>query len=181
MRVRKIALMRSIVIAGQRVKMADARRLVEKVGGTNVSSIGATGNLLFDSDKRPHDLELQLERECEAFYGRATEMVVKSQDQWRKLLAANPFPEQAVQAPARLLVWAMRTPLTDDGLEQLRRRAVGAERVQRTESGDFYVWFGEGQISRSKIPAGFGLNKLGAIGTNRNWNTAVKIRDALAD
>lgn len=175
----KVALMRSIVINGQRVKMEDARSLARQVGGADVRSVIATGNLLFRSSKEPRTLEHDLENACERFYGRATEMVVKTAEEWRKLLAANPFPEEAARTPSRLLVWAMRVPLPDHGLEQLRRRAQGAERIERVASGDFYIWFGEATISESRIPAGFNLKALGAVGTNRNWNTAVKISQML--
>jgi uncharacterized protein (DUF1697 family) len=175
----RVALMRSIVINGQRVRMADARALAERVGGDDVQSVIATGNLLFRSSKPPRLLEQELEAACQAFYGRATEMVVKTGEQWRSLLAANPFPEEAAQAPARLLMWAMRTPLPDHGLEQLRRRATGSERIERTADGDFFIWFGEASISESRIPAGFSLKALGAVGTNRNWNTAVRISRTL--
>jgi uncharacterized protein (DUF1697 family) len=175
----RIALMRSIVINGQRVKMADARALVERVGGMQVQSVIATGNLLFRSNKAPRVLEQELEAECQAFYGQATEMVVKTAEQWRSLIAANPFPDEAARAPSRLLVWAMRDPIPDSGIAQLRRRAVGDERVERTPEGDFYVWFGEAPISGSRMASGFGLKSLGAVGTNRNWNTAIKIARAL--
>jgi uncharacterized protein (DUF1697 family) len=171
--------MRSIVINGQRAKMADARSLVERVGGSDVQSVIATGNLLFRSSKGPGALERELEAACEAFYGRATEMVVKTAEQWRSLLAANPFPDEAAVVPSRLLVWAMRTPLPDRGLEQLRQRARGNEQVERTPDGDLYIWFGDGDVSASKIPAGFGLKALGAVGTNRNWNTVRKIAGTL--
>lgn len=175
----KVALMRSIVVNGQRAKMADARALVERVGGTQVQSVIATGNLLFRSDKAPRVLERELEAECEAFYGKATEMVVKTVEQWRSLLAANPFPDEADRTPSRLLVWAMRDPIPDAGIAQLRRRAVGDERVERTAAGDFYIWFGEAPIPESRMASGFGLKALGAVGTNRNWNTAIRIARAL--
>jgi uncharacterized protein (DUF1697 family) len=175
----RIALMRSIVINGQRVKMADARALVERVGGMQVQSVIATGNLLFRSNKAPRVLEQELEAECQAFYGQATEMVVKTAEQWRSLIAANPFPDEAARAPSRLLVWAMMDPIPDAGIAQLRRRAVGDERVERTPEGDFYVWFGEAPIPESRMASGFGLKSLGAVGTNRNWNTAIKIARVL--
>ncbi len=175
----KVALMRSIVINGQRVKMADARMLTERIGGTAVQSVIATGNLLFRSEKAPRVIERELEAECEAFYGRATEIVVKTAEQWRSLLAANPFPGEAARTPSRLLVWAMRDPVPDSGIEQLRRRAAGGERIERTREGDFYVWFGETPISESRMASGFGLKALGAVGTNRNWNTATRIARTL--
>jgi len=73
----------------------------------------------------------------------------------------------------------MRDPLPDSGLKQLQARATGAERLARTREGDLYIWFGEGNISDSKIAAGFDLKALGAVGTNRNWNTMAKVARVL--
>jgi len=171
----RIALMRSVVINGRRVKGGEARGLAEAAGGTDVRSIVATGNLLFRSRKAPATLQRELEAACAALYGQPTEMIVKTADQWRALMKANPFPERSEASPARVLVWAMREPLPDSGLDQLRRRAAADEAVERTTSGDIYMWFGGVDPNASKLPAGFGLKSLGAVGTNRNWNTAQKI------
>lgn len=175
----RIALLRSVVINGRRVKGEEARGLAEAVGGTDVRSVIATGNLLFRSRKSPATLARELEAACAALYGQPTEMIVKTADQWRALMQANPFAERSKASPARVLVWAMRDPLPDSGLDQLRRRAAADEAVERTRSGDIYMWFGGDDPNASKLPAGFGLKALGAVGTNRNWNTALKITAAL--
>lgn len=175
----RIALMRSILINGRRVKGEEARGLAEAVGADDVRSVGATGNLLFRSRKAPATLRRELEAACAGVYGRPTEMVVKTVDEWRALLQANPFPERTAAAPARVLVWAMREPLPDAGLDQLRRRASADEQVERTRSGDIYMWFGGADPNASRLPAGFGLKALGAVGTNRNWNTVMKITAVL--
>jgi len=175
----RVALMRSILINGRRVKGEEARGLAEDVGGTDVRSVGATGNLLFRSRKAPAVLERELEAACARLYGRPTEMVVRTAPAWRALVAANPFSEQSAQAPSRVLAWAMRDPLPDIGLEQLRRRSGPEERVERTTDGDIYMWFGQADVAASKLPAGFGLKALGAVGTNRNWNTMMKITAVL--
>lgn len=175
----RIALMRSVVINGRRVKGEEARGLAEAAGGTDVRSVVATGNLLFRSRKAPATLQRELEAACAALYGQPTEMIVKTADQWRALMEANPFPERSEASPARVLVWAMREPLPDSGLDQLRRRAAADEAVERTTSGDIYMWFGGDDPNTSRLPAGFGLKSLGAVGTNRNWNTAQKITAAL--
>ncbi|HEX8661081.1 MAG TPA: DUF1697 domain-containing protein [Brevundimonas sp.] len=174
-----IALMRSVVINGRRVKGEEARSLAEAAGAAGIRSVGATGNLLFRSRKAPATLERDLEAACAALYGQPTEMIVKTADQWRALMKANPFAERSETSPARILVWAMRDPLPDSGLDQLRRRAAADEAVERTTSGDIYMWFGGHDPNASKLPAGFGLKSLGAVGTNRNWNTARKITAAL--
>lgn len=170
-----IALLRSVVIGGRRVKGAEARGLAETAGATDVRSVGATGNLLFRSRKAPATLQRELEAACADLYGRPTEMVVKTAAEWRALMAANPFPAESARKPSHVLVWAMRDPLPDSGLAQLRRRASAEERVERTAQGDLYMWFGGADPNASKLPAGFGLKSLGAVGTNRNWNTATKI------
>jgi len=176
-----IALLRSMVVNGHRVKGEEIRDLATAVGATDVRSVGATGNLLFRSRKAPARLERELEAACADLYGKPTEVVVKTAAKWRALLKANPFPDHAAAAPARLLVWAMRDPLPDAGLEQLRRRASAEEAVVRTASGDIYMWFGGDDPDTSKLPAGFGLKSLGAVGTNRNWNTVTKITALLEE
>ena len=175
----RVALLRSMVINGHRIRMADVRGFAEQAGGRDVRSIIATGNLVFRSRKAPRTLEHELEAACQAFYGKPTEVVVKTAEEWRALIAANPFETEAEQAPARLLVWAMRDPLPDTGLAQLLRRAQGDEKIQRTGAGDIYMWFGHDSLRDSKLPGGFGLDSLGAVGTNRNWNTAMKISAVL--
>ena len=174
----RIALLRSMVIGKRRVSGADVRALAEAAGGTDARSVIATGNVVFRSRKAPATLEREMEAACAAAFGQPTEIVVKTADEWRTLLAANPFSKQAGTAPARVLVWAMREPLPDAGLDQLRRRASPDETVVRTACGDIYMWFG-GDIEASKLPAGFGLKSLGAVGTNRNWNTVMKITAVL--
>ena len=174
----RIALLRSMVIGKRRVSGADVRALAEAAGGTDARSVIATGNVVFRSRKAPATLEREMETACAAAFGKPTEIVVKTADEWRALLAANPFSKQAGTAPARVLVWAMREALPDAGLDQLRRRASPDETVVRTACGDIYMWFG-GDIDASKLPAGFGLKSLGAVGTNRNWNTVMKITAVL--
>lgn len=175
----RIALVRSIVIARQRLSNDVLLDWGSAVGGRDCRAIGATGNLVFRSRKAPATLERELEAACARHFGGTTEIVVKTGEQWRALIAANPFIDEAAAVPAHLLVWAMRTPLPDAGLVQLERRARGDERIARVASGDLFMWFGAGEIAQSKLPAGFGLSQLGAVGTNRNWNTARRISDAV--
>lgn len=176
----RVALLRSMVIAGRRIRGEEVRGLALAAGGTDVRSVGATGNLVFRSRKGVDRLVQELEAACAAEYGRPTEIVVKTADQWRAFIAANPFKTQSRDQPARVLAWAMRDPLPDAGLAQLRRRAGPDERVERTADGDLYMWFG-GEIAASKLPSGFGLKALGAVGTNRNWNTVSKITAVLEE
>lgn len=175
----KIALLRSVVINRQRVKMKDLREIASRATGAETHSVISTGNLIFYSELDSALLEKLIETGLREFYGGSTDVIVRTVNQWRKLLESNPYQIEALDLPSRLLVWIMRTPIPESGIIQLRSRAHGNELIGRTDEGDFYVWFGETPIEDSKIPAGFGLKYLGAIGTNRNWNTAKRITLAL--
>ncbi|MES2057835.1 MAG: DUF1697 domain-containing protein [Pseudomonadota bacterium] len=175
----KIALFRSMVIGDRRLTREALLRIANAVGGADARTVIATGNLLFRSRKSVGRLTRELEAACAEEYDRATEIVVKTAEEWRTMLAANPFAAEALETPSRVILWAMRDPLPDHGLEQLHRRARGTERIERIASGDFYCWFGDGEIADSKLIGGFGLKSLGAVGTNRNWSTATRIGAAL--
>jgi uncharacterized protein (DUF1697 family) len=171
----RIALLRSMVVNGHRVTGKDARDLAEAIGAVNVRSVLATGNLVFLSRKSPATLTRELEAECEKRFGKPTEIIVKTQEEWMKLIAANPFVKGARSQPSRVLVWVMRSPVPEKGLAQLRRRAARSEKIVRTADGDFYIWLGRRERDATKLVSGFGLKSLGAIGTNRTWATVSKI------
>lgn len=169
-----------MVIGGRRVTGADLRALVEAVGGKDAKPVLATGNVVFRSATSAAALTKALEAACEARFGKATEVIVKTEAQWRALTGANPFKRQAKATPSRVLLWVMRSPVTAAGLAQLRRRADASEKVRRVVGGNFYIFFGRPNRDDTKIAAGFGLKTLGAVGTNRTWTTLAKITDAIA-
>jgi uncharacterized protein (DUF1697 family) len=177
----RIALLRSMVVNGHRVTGADVRALGESAGGTDVRSIAATGNLVFHSAKSPAVLTRALEAACEKRFGKPTEIIVKTGRQWRALVAANPFKRHAKETPNRVLAWIMRSPVTTKGLTQLRRRATSKELIRRVTGGNFYIFFGNPNRDDTKIPAGFGLKALGAVGTNRTWTTVMAITKAMEE
>lgn len=176
----RIALFRSMVINGHRISGADVRALAEAAGGADARSVLATGNVVFRSAKSAAALTKALEAACEARFGKPTEIIVKTEAQWRALTGANPFKRQAEDTPSRVLLWVMRSSVTAAGLAQLRRRAVASEKIRRVVGGNFYIFFGRPNRDDTKIAAGFGLKALGAVGTNRTWTTVAKITDAIA-
>ena len=175
----RVALLRSMVVNGRRVTGEDVRKLVEAVGGTEARSVLATGNAVFRSSKSGAALTRELEAACAERFGKPTEVIVKTEAQWRTLVAANPFKAHAKKTPNRVLAWVMRSPVTATGLAQLRRRADASEKIRRVAGGNFYIYFGRPNRDDTKLVAGFGLKALGAVGTNRTWTTVSKITDAL--
>lgn len=176
----RIALLRSMVITGRRITGDDVRAIVKAAGGEDTRSVLSTGNAVFRSSKSAAALTKALEAACEARFGKPTDIIVKTEAQWRALIAANPFRRQASETPARVLLWIMRSPVTAPGLAQLRRRADPTEKIRRVTAGNFYIFFGRPNRDDTKLAAGFSLMSLGAIGTNRTWTTVSKITEAIA-
>lgn len=167
----RIALLRSMVVNGHRVSGADARALAEDAGGEGARSVMATGNVVFHSRKSTMTLTKDMEAACEKRFGKPTEIIVKTSEEWDQLVAANPFRTEAKKTPNRVLAWVMRSPVPAKGLAQLRRRAVASEKIRRIVTGDFYIFFGRPNRDDTKLVGGFGLKSIGAVGTNRTWTT----------
>ncbi|HEV7694141.1 MAG TPA: DUF1697 domain-containing protein [Hyphomonadaceae bacterium] len=177
----RIALLRSMVISRHRVTGADVEALAEAASGTDARAVMATGNVLFRSRRSPATLAKDIEAACKARFGQPTEIIVKTGEEWRALVAANPFKAAAKKTPNRVLVWIMREPVPPNGISQLRRRAHASEQITRLASGDFYIHLGMPNRDDTKLVGGFGLNHIGAVGTNRTWTTVAAITKALEE
>ncbi len=85
-----VALIGSINVGGNRVKMDALRSALERAGFTGVSTVSASGNVLFDDDGRD-DAELRIAELLETDLGIETFVIVRSRVQLAAALAENPF------------------------------------------------------------------------------------------
>src|SRR5689334_8721599 len=112
----RIAFLRSMVINRHRITGADVEALAQAAGGTEARSVMATGNMIFRSRRSPAALIKDIEAACKARFGQPTEIIVKTAEDWRALVAANPFKAAAKKTPNRVLVWIMREPAPVSGI-----------------------------------------------------------------
>ncbi|HSX57241.1 MAG TPA: DUF1697 domain-containing protein, partial [Sphingomonas sp.] len=105
-----IALLHSISIGDRRrLVMAEWREMMESIGLERPRTLIATGNALFDSDGATiGQLEDKLETAFAQRFGRHIDTIVTTAAQWRRLAAANPFPEEAARDGTRVAVRVMR-------------------------------------------------------------------------
>jgi len=174
-----IGLLYSIVIdAKRRVVMSDLRAIAENLGYRNVRTQVSSGNLVFENEETSVPaIEQALERAFAAFYGKHVDIIVKTADEWRRLVAANPFPKESEAAPDRVGIRIMRDPLRPDLADFLRPYQTDGERVALI---DGHVWTHfPGQISLSKLAGQLTPKRMGGIGTARNWNTVKRLGEML--
>ena len=169
-----VALLRGINVGGGRkVPMAELRGVAESLGLFRVRTLIASGNLLFDSDGTPAELEAALEGAVERQFGFPVDIMVRTAGQWSGYVAANPFPEEAAAAPKFLLLYIGKEEGAEAAVAYLAARAAPEEKVAG-EGSAVWIYFANGG-GRSKLASG---PKPG-LWTGRNWRTALAIKEML--
>src|SRR4051812_35384322 len=93
----QIALMRGINVGGKKlVAMGTLREMFESLGFVEVRSLLQSGNLVFGGGKRSGgSIEEVLENESVGRFGWPIAFFVRSAKEWERIVAANPFVEEA--------------------------------------------------------------------------------------
>jgi len=175
----RIALLRAVNLAGVNVVgMADLREFMTSLGLENVTTLLQSGNVVFRSDAAADRLEQQLERASEKRFGARIEFFVRTAAEWKAMIAANPFPQEAKADPAHLIAGVLKTAPTAAMVKALQEAIKGRE-VVRAKGRCAYIVYPDG-IGRSKLTSALIEKTLGTRGTGRNWNTVLKLA-ALAE
>jgi uncharacterized protein (DUF1697 family) len=171
-----VALLRGVNIGGHnRVAMAELRRLCERIGLEDVRTLLQSGNVVFRSDERDAGkLETRLELETAKRLGVKPAYFLRTADEWASLVKRNPFREEAVRDPARLIAVLMREAPKPSAIAALRAAIPGREQVDARGGREAYFFYPDG-MGRSKLTPALVERHLGGSGTARNWNTVLKL------
>jgi uncharacterized protein (DUF1697 family) len=177
-----VALLRGINVGGRnKVAMADLRKVVESLGHGDVATYIQSGNVVFTSrDTDTGAIAAELGRALEEPLGARSGVVVLSRAELAKVVADNPFPDEA---DPRLIHAIFRS--SEVGAEEAATVAA-AERRARDKGGRDQVKI-VGRAVYLRTPDGFGRSELAAQlvrrdpaaedqgGTARNWATVTKL------
>ena len=170
--IHRIILFRGMNTGGVRAPVGEQRAMAEEMGLKNPRTLQASGNLVVESGKATAALETDIEREMERRFGLKVAAVVRTPEQWAKLIAANPLPKEAAAHPAKVVVMVMKDGITPGALEAVQALCRDGERVEAVD-GVLYFWFpngqGQSEIFKKATPRMLGM------GTGRNWNTVLKL------
>ncbi len=175
-RVAYVALLRAINLgAYNKVAMADLRDLLTRLGLEDVRSLLQSGNLVFHTTRQPAaSLEARLAAETGRALGLHTDYFVRTAREWRALIAANPFPEDAQRDPSHLIVMCCRSAAGAKLVKALDAALdAGSERVA-VRGKRAYIMYPDG-IGHSRVTTALLERALDTRGTGRNWNTVQKL------
>jgi uncharacterized protein (DUF1697 family) len=170
-----VALLRGVNVGGhQLVAMADLRTLLAKLGVGCVRSLLQSGNLVFEGGGRTTaQWESLMEKEVNKKLGLTTTCFVRTEREWKSVLADNPFPAAASQDPSHLVVLFLKQAPSAPSVQALRAAIGGGEKAQAA-GRQLYLHYADG-IGRSRLTPGIIDAKLGQRGTGRNWNTVRRL------
>ncbi|MBE3564544.1 MAG: DUF1697 domain-containing protein [Thermogemmatispora sp.] len=177
-----VAFFRALNVGGHGVvSMPALRTMHEALGLQAVSTYIQTGNVLFTSAEGDvSSLARQIEGRFLQEFGFASRVALRRAADLEETIRANPFLQEAEQAPERLVVlFLVATPLPEATTALQRLAAAGPEQLQLSAHGqELYVWYAHG-IGRSKLTTLALERALGCPATGRNWKTLLQIGQLL--
>ncbi len=175
-----VGLLRAVNLgAHNKVGMADLRALLDTLGLQQGQTLLQSGNVVFRSDNRSMaELERAIEGALVKRLRVATDVLIRSDSEWKAIIAGNPFPREAKEDPSHLLVIPLKEVPERSQVKALQAAIKGRE-IAHVHDRCAYIVYPDG-IGRSCLTNVLIEKMLGTRGTGRNWNTVLKL-DALAD
>jgi uncharacterized protein (DUF1697 family) len=169
---RYIALFDSIRVAGKRLTMAELRGAFEAEDLSNVETVVAGGNVLFDHPDRPDEgLEEKLGRMMRARFGMSGAVLVRSASTLEAAIADNPFASEGDEEFVHTLF--LDGPVDPDAFARMLANRQGAERLAMGDRA-LHIDYVSGN-AESKLVGVFIERRLGLRGTARNLRTMKRI------
>lgn len=173
-----VALLYSITLDRERrLRNADWLQVLQGLGLESPRTFLSTGNAVFETARTPvPKLEARLEDAFERAFGRRIDTIVRTAAAFRKLVAANPFPDETAADPGHVAVRIMRQPIGEAAFADLAGRASPREKVALVD-GDLWIYTPE-PPGKSRVVARLSRERAG-VGTIRAWSTVRRIGEML--
>jgi uncharacterized protein (DUF1697 family) len=164
-----VALLRGINVGGRNsVPMAGLRSLLEELGLEDVATYIQSGNVLFRSRTPAKTLTARIEEAIADAYGVRPAVVLRTRGELETVVESIPFTDTSNVH----VVFFDRKPAARAAARLDPGRSPGDtfELVGR----ELYLYLGHG-AGRTKLTGDYLERTLGVRGTQRNWNTVVKL------
>ncbi|HEV2579984.1 MAG TPA: DUF1697 domain-containing protein [Ktedonobacteraceae bacterium] len=174
-----VALFRGINVGGRVVKMNDLKDLHASLGFKDVLPYIQSGNVVFTSDEADEaQIRRHIEESFEHKFGYHVEVLVRTSAEISEIIQKNPFQNQPDKESNWVVVLFLAARPGDTAWQDLVTTYTGPEELYITGK-EVYIYY-SGGIGRSKLTLNLMEKKLKTVGTARNWNTVLKLRELLS-
>ncbi len=166
------AFLRGVNVKGTNMKMADVCSVFQKAGMRDVSSVLASGNILFSSDKSADELKKLLEKAMSAHFNYEAFLFLKDKNEVETIVGKNPFTaDPGFHIYGFVGIDGIEKTLTAEFKKAVK--ATGEE--ARTVANIFYWKVPKGDTLGSEFGKILGRKDLKDAFTSRNLNTFEKV------
>jgi uncharacterized protein (DUF1697 family) len=164
-----VALLRGINVGGRNsIPMAGLRSALEELGLEDVMTYIQSGNVLFRSRTPVRTLPARIEEAIADAYGVRPAVVLRTPAELQRVVDSTPFTDSAKAH----VVFLDRKPTAAAAARLDPDRSPGD--VFDLVGRELYLHLGNG-AGRTKLTGDYLERTLGVRGTQRNWNTVVKL------
>ena len=170
-----VAFLRAINVGGHVVKMDHLRGLFESLGFTNLVTVIASGNVIFNStSKSTPALEKKIESHLQEALGYEVITFVRSTNELKLVAQRRPFDDSEIDAAGTsLYIGFLKGGPSDEARQKLASLATEDEEFHF--SGREMYWLRRKKFSDSKLSGPLLEKTLGMRTTLRNSTTVKKI------
>ncbi len=159
-----------------RVRMDDLRALYESLKFENPRSYVQSGNVVFRTkEKNSPTLAKKIQTAIAKKCGCSPEVILRTTEEMRKAVAANPFPDQTKTEPGKVLVTFLVAEPPAGAESPLEKFKDFPEKIHLS-GRELYIYFPNG-AGRSKVPWSAIEKLLNVTGTARNWTSVLALLD----
>ncbi|MBS1486478.1 MAG: DUF1697 domain-containing protein [Bacteroidetes bacterium] len=169
---RYCAFLRGVNVKGTTMKMAEVCTVFENAGMKSVSSILASGNILFSSAKEKNDLKKLLEKAMSAHFKYEAFLFLKDKSEVETIFEKNPF---AVDADFHIYCFVGNDKIEKTLMSEFEKSQKTKGEDAKIVATNFYWRVPKGNTLDSSFGKILGRKDLKEAFTSRNLNTLEKI------
>jgi uncharacterized protein (DUF1697 family) len=170
-----ISMLRGVNVGGHnKIKMDALRALYESLKLRDAQTYVQSGNVVFRTDEQDVSrLTKRIEDGIERKFGFRPDVVLRTAEEMKDVVARNPFAKRRGIEPNKLLVTFFASDPGAEAREKVLQIKCDPEEL-RIEGRELYIYFPNG-IGRSKLSLAALEKTLKTPGTGRNWNSVTKM------
>jgi len=157
-----------------RIRMDELRALYASLRLSDPRTYVQSGNVIFRTkEKNSPELARKIQDAIEKKFGFAPAAILRTPEEFRKTIVANPFAKRKDIHPGRLLVTFLASEPSAEGRAAVLALDPGPEELHLI-GRELYIYFPNG-AGRSKLQWSSLDKKLETVGTARNLNSVTKM------
>ena len=166
------AFLRGVNVKGTNMKMADVCSVFSKCGLSNVTSILASGNIVFSSTKTNSALKKLLEKAMSEHFNYEAFLFLKDKNQVEQISSKNPFKPQP---DYHIYGFVGVNDIEKVLMQEFQKAEKSPHEQAEIVAGNFYWKISKGNTLNSEFGKILGNRQLKNSFTSRNMNTFEKV------